>query len=410
MSKKRRDRGESNSDLIGDLSQNELPNPTDEGATLTSFANAAYGSRVSPFPELDRGRIKVSLIPIQEITPDYAQPRRAIPWNIKHYWNGKSDSESMSYLFDKWLDEVSIERNGKPLEIGQMLRGLETERAPAKIDENQLPPTKPDIGTNESALLTVIALATSIYRDGLTNPITLVKRDSNAYMIETGERRWLAYQLLFWHFRDENWLKIPARVMENLSIWRQATENNARADLNAIAKARQLSLILMDLYTQQGHQFRPFEIYKTEQAFYAQVSDPLQFRVPYGKGELVLNAMGFEHKSSIKRYRDLLTLPPDVWFLADDANVPEGVLRQLVGLPLEQQLSWVNLWMDTGRLPQERGGEFSLQLEGHKLGKFKTFFRYELQQWEGEFENLDNESRQMVTQFLDRLLRLLRKM
>src|SRR5262249_5194080 len=158
--------------------------------------------------------------------------------------------------------------------------------------------------------------AASIKRDGLTNPITVVTHGAT-YQIETGERRWLAYQLLRWRFDTEkDWLKIPAREVDSFNIWRQASENNARADLSGIARARQLALLLMDIYSSDVT-FLPFQEFDDEQAFYAQVSDGNMYKVPPEKREIVLNAMGFRHPVQIRQYRTLLRLPAEIWSLAD---------------------------------------------------------------------------------------------
>lgn len=401
MSKRRRDRG-INDNFLSDATDTS----PDDSMSLSALANSGYGSQVEPFPELAKGRVKVSLLPIAQILPDYAQPRRAIPSQVRQYWDGTTAPEAFDVLFRRWI-ERAVEERGKPLDVDAYLRGGVTDRAPEKIDDDLS--GKTHIGAYEWSLLKVIELAASIRRDGLTNPITVVARQ-DGYVIETGERRWLAYQLLNWHFGDsEDWTKIPARLMDKLSVWRQATENNNRADLNAIGRARQLALILMDLYTQQGETFHPFEIFKNEQAFYAQVADPLRYRVPYGKGELVLNAMGFEHKSSIKRYRDILTLPPDLWRMADDYNVPESVLRQMIGLNVEEQMALFNAWFETGRVEGvDRAGMLKDKPPSH-LGRFQNLLRWEVQQWEEEFENLDQNAREMILQYLRGLLHTLEK-
>ncbi len=401
MSSRRR-RGQTDEDILGKLSQNEVARDSE---SLTKFANAGYGSQVADdvFPELSRNRIKVQQIEIDNIFPDPAQPRRVIPSSVRRYWIGQNSQKSMEDLFNIWIKEVSIERGDDQFDIMPYLTGDITERAPEKIDETISTFAGAKIGPLEASLVRIASLAASIRRDGLTNPITVVQKGTS-YMIETGERRWLAFHLLRIYFPSEQtWQRIPARIMESASIWRQATENNVRADLNAIAKARQLALIIMDLYTAQGYKFRPFEIFKNEQAFYAQVADPIKFKIPYGKGELVLNAMGFENKSTIKRYRDLLTLPNEVWTRADDHNVPESVLRQLVNKPNDQMLSYIDTWLETGRIPSEEK-QTIWHKDGPQYGKFSRLLEYDMDQWLGEFESLDENSRQLVIGFLKTLL------
>jgi hypothetical protein len=165
-------------------------------------------------------------------------------------------------------------------------------------------------------------------------------RDGELYLLETGERRWLAFHLLHQRTRDEQWSKIPARVMDEFSIWRQAGENNARDNLNAVGKARQLALLLMDLYRAEGAEFEPFDRLvqpgRCDRAFYAQIADGEQWRIPRGKAELLLNAIGLKSVRQLSQYRALLSLPDDAWTVADDANLSEYRLRQILDLKLDE--------------------------------------------------------------------------
>jgi hypothetical protein len=197
-------------------------------------------------------------------------------------------------------------------------------------------------GPVETSFLRIVMLASSIRRDGLTNPITVAPLGMDAFRLETGERRWLAYHLLhaFFDGKDgrpderEFWRKIPARNIGESSVWRMANENNVRSDLNAIAKARQLALLLIDLYSRRGNTFRGYaEIVQSsdcDRAFYAQVADGDEFPILRGTGDQILNAMGFTSKSQLREHRQLLVLPDPVWQWADDLNWAQGRLRQLI--------------------------------------------------------------------------------
>jgi hypothetical protein len=124
-------------------------------------------------------------------------------------------------------------------------------------------------------------------------------------------------------------------------VWRQAFENNARTDLGAIAKARQLALLLMDL-----HRDKPFarrEQFEHERDFYAQVADGQAFSIR-GNAEQIVSAMGVNNRSVITRYRNLLKLPYLVWEVADDLNWPERKLRPLTGLKDKDALALAAKW------------------------------------------------------------------
>ena len=153
---------------------------------------------------------------------------------------------------------------------------------------------------------------------------------------ETGERRWLAYHILYWKFGDGdkrpdgsivNWSRIPSRIVKEVDVWRQASENNARDNLNAISRARQLSLLLMDLHG--WHNFARLDDSESEQTFYAQVADGAAWRIPRGQGERLLNAMGLSDAGQLRQYRALLRLPGDLWRRGDDEDLTEGELRKM---------------------------------------------------------------------------------
>jgi hypothetical protein len=126
--------------------------------------------------------------------------------------------------------------------------------------------------------------------------------------------------------------------MDTFSLWRQAGENNARDNLNAIGKTRQLALLIMDLYRQQGTLFQPYEkLVKRngcDREFYAQVEDSGRWRIPHGKAELLLNATGLKSLRQLSQYRALLSLPDKAWMIADDTNLSEYRLRQILDMKL----------------------------------------------------------------------------
>lgn len=251
-------------------------------------------------------RITAAGISIYTIVPDATQPRRALPTEVRKKWDG--DPTSVPALFMEWVRRT---REYAPLVVA-ILNGEETERPE-------------EVPAHVGALLEIADLAASIRRDGLTNPITVVAHH-DGYIIETGERRWLAYHLLVAHTGEDRWTKIPARVVEQFNRWRQAAENNTRQDLNAIGKARQLAVLLMELL-QHTHEFKSLDAFEHEQGFYAQVADGEMFRTPRGKGELLLNATGLKNAIQLRQYRALLRLPHDVWEQADDGNWTEYYIR-----------------------------------------------------------------------------------
>ncbi len=276
----------------------------------------------------------IEAVSIQDIQPNSIQPRNSIPHDITDIF--ALQPQNIVDIFERWIVEVQLEKGQKDFDIVNFLLGGATdrgERAEKQDGENaaagQLAAPK------ELALMKLIDLAASIRRDGLSNPISLVQQDRH-YEIETGERRWLAYHVLYWKFGDGdkrpdgtvvNWSRIPARIVTQVDVWRQASENNARDNLNAISRARQLALLLMDLHGWGN--FSKLEACDSEQGFYAQVADGAAWRIPRGQGERLLNAMGMSDASQLRQYRALLRLPAELWRKGDAEDLSEGELRKM---------------------------------------------------------------------------------
>ncbi|MEO0598762.1 MAG: ParB N-terminal domain-containing protein, partial [Chloroflexota bacterium] len=260
-------------------------------------------------------------------------------------WGG--DPLTTGDLFDEWLERIHTERDSELIwrdrltdmdTLEESSRGknatdfaetLTDSDALSEMDEALVPDMMP-VSPMEASFLRLVDLAASIKRDGLTNPITVAKHadSENSYVIETGERRWLAYHLLRRFDDAEQWAEIPAREVRETSVWRQATENNARDDLNAIAKARQLALLLMDIFMRvKDEEFAPRNAFDHERDFYAQVKDGKDYRIPRGFGEKLLNAMGLSSASHLRYYRGILRVDSDLWDAADDANWTERDIR-----------------------------------------------------------------------------------
>lgn len=279
--------------------------------------------------------IHASATDIFSIQPDITQPRRTVPVSLRGAWD--NSAQTTDKLFAAWLsavaEETGVTLNDVHDRIFTQLRGGEIEDADATP------------GVIEASLRPVVELTASIRSNGLLNPISVAIR-GREYIIEAGERRWLAYHLLNLYFgvserggdAGRDWSKIPARIVERPDLWRQAAENNQRSDLTAIAKARQFALLLMDLLKDEGATFEPFDAFEHEREFYAQVADVKTYRVPSGKNDQLINAMGVE-RSSLTRYRAMLSLPNEVWAIGDDYHLPEQVLYKFSKLSLEQAIA-----------------------------------------------------------------------
>ncbi len=146
-----------------------------EEPSLEEVADEIYGAHRE---RLETGRMVGQPIPLAEIWPDLKQPRRAVPAVARGQWTGNPE-EIPAVLASWWQaaggEDISafLSRAAKTLEEGE-------ERAEDTVT---------------AEWLDLLALAASILHEGLQNPITVVKRNGG-YLVETGERRLLAYHVL----------------------------------------------------------------------------------------------------------------------------------------------------------------------------------------------------------------------
>ncbi|MDQ7028030.1 MAG: ParB N-terminal domain-containing protein [Anaerolineae bacterium] len=317
-------------DLIRESDTFELLN---NAAPVDSSVHAIDSELFGAIRQSDANRQSASPVSIFDIRSDAAQPRRAIPKKVRDMADWHGNLTDIGAVFMAWEELVNISRE----KVGQnkfRLNAYLNQRVVSdhvdieQSDSHDLPT---DISSLEQTLIELVELATSIHADGLANPITVVQNSGSDYVIETGERRWLAYHLLYLHFGDDKYAKIAARTVPQLNIWRQASENNARANLNAISKARQFAVLLMDLLQREADLlFTPHSSFEgNEQGYYAQVGDGKAYRIPKGSSERLLHATGLKSGKQLREYRALLRLPRLVWEIADDLNWTERAIRDL---------------------------------------------------------------------------------
>lgn len=329
-------------------------NTGDSASSHTSSWDATdsqiYGSSeiFEQLGKVDAQVSRVHKLNIFHIIPDPTQPRRAVPSAVRKHWDGTP--QGVAVMLQKWWEAIQEERGG----VFHLGAYLEEDELVRESDSTV------KAGTLEESLLTLIALAVSIRRDGLTNPITVAPMGGQ-YRLETGERRWLAYHLLYAWFDGTNgkpderdqWEKIPSREVETVNVWRQASENSARANLNTIARARQFALLLMDLYRGQ-RQFLPLSAFPHERQFYAQVRE---LNTPAGKSEMLLNAMGVKNRSSLAKLRAMFDLPDEAWQRGDDENWSEEWLYEMAKMQQENALARIEQLRENTALLRQTHGE-----------------------------------------------------
>lgn len=293
-----------------------------EKTDLEQVADAIYGA--SAEPELNTGRVVARPLPITDLWADVRQPRRAIPASIRLHWTG--DPASVPDMLDTWAS-IAANAAGRSISIEKIVAGqgdgFETDGTPPIYE----------------SFISLCRLAASIRADGLINPITFIEQHSRR-LIESGERRWLAYWLLrLYSDNPAAYARIPAVVSASADyVWRQAAENTARRQLNAVSMARQLALLIMAARQDQYAEYE--DIVSTggcDRVYYAQVADGQTHRVPKGSGERIQAAMGLSLEQ-LSQYRRLLRLTDDdeindlLWMQGDAEDWPELAFRQVATL------------------------------------------------------------------------------
>lgn len=262
-------------------------------------------------------RIVAKPIKIFELRADRKQPRRTVPPSVRGDWDGRADA--VPGLLTKWRSSAEKELS-REINVAHIFKGYEQE-----IDVD--PKTQPVA----DKFLSLVNLASGIRREGLLNPIQ-INRIGNGGEIVAGERRWLAHHLLAM-FSDEpkKWESIPAVDVEP-DVWKQAQENGNRSPLNAIEMARQLALLIMDMYEgDDGVQFDSYDALVSpggsDRPFYAQVADGMSYRIKRGFSDKIVEATGLKSRKQINHYRNLLNLDNETWVIADEENWTENYCR-----------------------------------------------------------------------------------
>jgi hypothetical protein len=293
----------------------EWNNPLNAQGSAVEADAAMYGAVELP----GATRVVAKLIEIAQVRPDLRQPRRAIPSIVRGGWDGAADE--LPAILANWhaLVQAKMERE---IALERVLNStgeaLEVEFGDPVVDD----------------YLDLLKLSASIHRDGLINPIRVGKH-SRGYVIESGERRWLAYNLLATYVSSD-YARIPAIERAKVDVWAQAAENGARKPLTAIGMARQLAILIMDMYDgDRGVKFDSYEALvltgECDRVYYAQVKDGSLYPIKRGMSQRISDATGLS-ASAIRQYRALLSIPDTLWQKADDQGWSEFAIREYLSL------------------------------------------------------------------------------
>jgi len=277
---------------------------------LQDFDESMYGA-LPGIP--DSGRVIAKPTDIYSMRPDRRQPRRLLPQAVRGSWDG--DPVDVPILLGRWLNLVSTWL-GVKIPIEDAIVGA---WEPQLTDAQKADPVV-------AQFLETISLAVTIKHDGQRDPVEYA-----GDVLIDGERRWWAFHMLnLWVGSD--YAKILAVVKPKPDVWAQATKNGARVGLNAISMARQIALLIMDMYEQDaGADFNTFDALvlpgEIDRRFYAQVRDGNLYPIKRGMGERVKSVIGVKSDSAVRNYRALLSIPDTLWLKADEQNWTEWQIR-----------------------------------------------------------------------------------
>lgn len=263
--------------------------------------------------------VKVVSLVLDRVRPDPAQPRRVLPEPIRsEFLAGHLNARQ---ALERWEALVAREAaaRGRPRPDWQSLLFRDAQdRSDDALEAD--PPGQP--GPEEELLRSIVATAATIRHGGQVSPITVTEvRGAGYYRIETGERRYWAHQWLnMWV--PNGFEQIQCIVVPEASPWRQAAENTSREGLSAMALARQLATLLLDL-----HGIVPDYLGPIPNDWYRQA---LGLRVPRGEGANLRAALGGLERSQFSRILALLELPDSIWELADRYRLEEKRLRYVL--------------------------------------------------------------------------------
>lgn len=338
--------------------------------------NAPYSGAIVPGADLldelreqinEDSKLNAQPIKISDVYPDPNQARTVLPSAIRSLWSRQADLPTMEELFSNWWKLVNRERSDYGFSEFDLMGFLEGRVIAEEIGKDDLGDAiYADAGPLETSLLHIVNLSALIKDQGLINAITVAATDENGgltYKIETGERRWFAYQLLRVTYPQANeWLKIPARVVPRSDVWRQSSENTARQNLSAIEKARQYAILVMQAIRESkpvDHGIRARSDFSHEHQYHLQAYN---HRVPDGYRSKIMKALGVTSTSEMTLCRNLLLISDKVWDLADDYKVPQSKILECIELSEPMALNYLGSMFDhrtsdKGRTSETAEGE-----------------------------------------------------
>ncbi len=304
--------------------------PTFSGMELTGVFtqgdNETEEAAEQPRPLKPASRIQVNrqstyTIQISAIRPDRYQARHVLPRQLRRaFFKGEADWREVTR---QW---VEMARKDK------LVR--------QELDE-------------------LMQLGRSLDQDGQIKPITgHFRKDEEGqqfFQILTGERRFWATAIRALISGAEEEPQVLALVDEDPTVRKQILENITHKPLTAVGKARAIARIILE---EAGVMPKPEE---TEYDYFQKMFD---VKTTAETAQLIEETLGIS-QYQYYRFRKLLELPMELQDLADHADVPEGILRQINAMTEEEQRKALSYYLDQEDPPSVR--EFSRLLKEDAL-------------------------------------------
>ena len=205
----------------------------------------------------------------------------------------------------------------------------------------------------------LMQLGRSLDQDGQIKPITgNFEKDENGqqfFKILTGERRFWATVIRSVMAEDEEEPLVLALVDDDPTVRKQILENITHKPLTAIGKARAIARIILEeakVFPQPG---------ESEDIYFQKM---FEIKTTAETAQLIEETLGIS-QYQYYRFRKLLELPLSLQYMADQADIPEGILRQIMAMSAEEQEKAIEYFLAQEEPPSVR--EFQRLLEGDSL-------------------------------------------
>ena len=252
---------------------------------------------------------RITSVPLSQIILDRYQPRPVLPVQgdlRNHFFSGKADWKETAA---QWIElsktdpGMASQVNGL-LEMGKSIKEL-----------NQIEP------------------ATGAWVEAKSGEYRL--------LLSTGERRYWSLALsAVYNNQGEPQLEVQEIQQDELSLTRQIVENESSKPLSAIGKARAIAGLILESLDQLPPELdRNSKNPPTDFDYYRSALDLEKLTgskyMPRGMWEEIGDIMGMERQYMVF-HLNLLKFPEDLQHLADQHELSEGVLREILSLPESQ--------------------------------------------------------------------------